>query len=123
MPITQTEFETLIADASKRIEGDIRWADDEDHSPAVQFRAEVDSDPGYPLFVNGRHGRRPHGLAAVLPRSTHHTSGLARGPAPGDARGRWSVTLDIEKSLREGLGSLFEITPKGDLIRVRTPFL
>ena len=54
MPITLTEFETLISDTSKRIEGDIRWAADEDHSPAVQFRAEVSSDPGYPLFVNGR---------------------------------------------------------------------
>ena len=30
---------------------------------------------------------------------------------------------DIEKTLREGLSSLFGITPKGDLVRVRTPFM
>jgi hypothetical protein len=29
-------------------------AEDEDHSPAVQFRVEVGSDAGYPLQVNGR---------------------------------------------------------------------
>ena len=54
MPITQTEFEALIADPSKSIEGDLRWLTDEDHSPAVNFRAEVRSEAGYPLFVNGR---------------------------------------------------------------------
>lgn len=54
MPMTQQEFEVLIADASKRIEGDLGWSEDEDHSPAVQFRAEVQSDAGYPIFVRGR---------------------------------------------------------------------
>lgn len=55
MPITQQDFETLLNDPSKRIEGDIRWGDDEDHSPAVQFRVEVLSDAGYPLSLNGRY--------------------------------------------------------------------
>ncbi len=54
MPITQTEIEVILADSSKRIDGDLRWAEDEDHSPAVQFRAEVLSEAGYPLQVNGR---------------------------------------------------------------------
>ncbi len=62
MPITQTEFETILADASKRIEGDLKWSEDEDHSPAVQFRADVLSDAGYPIFVNGRY----NGLAGTL---------------------------------------------------------
>lgn len=54
MPITQTEVDVILADPSKRIEGDLRWTEDEDHSPAVQFRVEVGSDAGYPLQVNGR---------------------------------------------------------------------
>jgi hypothetical protein len=54
MPIAQTEFETLIADPTKVIRGDLVWSEDEDHSPALQFRAEIGSEGGYPLFVHGR---------------------------------------------------------------------
>jgi hypothetical protein len=43
----------LINDNSKFIDGDISWLEDEDHSPSVEFRAEVSSDAGYPLFVKG----------------------------------------------------------------------
>ena len=49
----QTEFEALLSDTTKRILGDINWNNDEDHSPAVEFRVEVESDPGYPIFVKG----------------------------------------------------------------------
>jgi hypothetical protein len=51
--MNQTDFETLLPDASKRIPGDISWVEDEDHSPAVEFRAEIISDAGYPVFVKG----------------------------------------------------------------------
>lgn len=54
MAITQNEFQAMLDDTAKWIEGDLRWRDDEDHSPAVQFRAEVMSAAGYPLQVNGR---------------------------------------------------------------------
>lgn len=53
MPLTQAEFEALLNDASKRIERDIAWQEDEDHSPSLEFRAEVASDSGWPLFVRG----------------------------------------------------------------------
>lgn len=49
--MTQQEFEVLIEDNSKTIIGDIIWSEDEDHSPSVEFRIEVDSSAGYPLFV------------------------------------------------------------------------
>lgn len=62
MAITQTEFETILTDTSKRIAGDIKWKSDEDHSPAVEFRVSVISSTGYPLFVNGRY----NGLARTL---------------------------------------------------------
>ena len=53
MALTQAEFEALLTDASKRIERDIAWQEDEDHSPSLEFRAEVASDSGWPLFVRG----------------------------------------------------------------------
>lgn len=53
MALTNGEFEAILADASKRIDGDIEWHEDEDHSPSVEFRAEVSSTAGWPLFVRG----------------------------------------------------------------------
>lgn len=51
----QQEFEALLLDTTKQIDGDIVWESDEDHSPAVEFRAEVTSQAKYPLFVRGRY--------------------------------------------------------------------
>jgi hypothetical protein len=51
--MTQTEFEAIMEDESKKIVGDIIWSEDEDHSPAVEFRVEVISSAGYPLSING----------------------------------------------------------------------
>lgn len=59
MAITQTEFEAILADETKRVVGDLSWREDEDHSPAVEFAAEIGSDPGYPLFVKGWLNRLP----------------------------------------------------------------
>jgi hypothetical protein len=63
---TQLEFDALLADATKRIEGDIDWAEDEDHSPSVEFRAEVRSDVGYPLFVRGSFNKLAKALSFTL---------------------------------------------------------
>ena len=54
MTITQQEFEGILADDTKEIAQDVVWRDDEDHSPAREFRATVASEAGYPLFVIGR---------------------------------------------------------------------
>jgi hypothetical protein len=48
--MNQAEFEALLEDTSKRISGELSWVEDEDHSPAVEFRVEVQSDPGYTIF-------------------------------------------------------------------------
>jgi hypothetical protein len=78
--MTQNEFEILLADPSKRIAGDLHWAEDEDHSPAVQFRAEVHSTTGYPLFVNGRFNRLAGTLSfALIHRATGRIYGLDLG--------------------------------------------
>ncbi len=43
MPLTNAEFEAILANPSKQIAGDLAWSEDEDHSPSVEFRAEVQS--------------------------------------------------------------------------------
>lgn len=53
MPLTNAEFASILEDSSKRIEGNIAWCQDEDHSPVLEFRAEVLSGTGWPLFVRG----------------------------------------------------------------------
>jgi hypothetical protein len=50
---TEAELSALLADTTKTIVGDIAWSEDEDHSPGVEFRAELTSQAGYPLFVRG----------------------------------------------------------------------
>ncbi|HME00637.1 MAG TPA: hypothetical protein VKM93_25310 [Terriglobia bacterium] len=64
--MTQGEFEAIIADISKRIDGEISWGEDEDHSPAVEFRAEISSEAGYPLFVRGSYNSEARKLSYVL---------------------------------------------------------
>ncbi len=51
--LTDSEFETILNDSSKQVEGDIVWQEDEDHSPVMEFRMEVASEAGWPLFVRG----------------------------------------------------------------------
>ncbi len=51
--LTQQEFESLLADDTKRITGDIVWTSDEFHSAAQGFRAGVQSEADWPLFVEG----------------------------------------------------------------------
>lgn len=80
MPITQTEFETLIADPTKRIESDLRWRRDEDHSPAVEFRVDVASSAGYPIFVAARYNPLAGTLSyAIVHRATGRIYGLDLG--------------------------------------------
>ena len=53
MAISQQEFESILADTTKQIVGDIVWTDDVDHSPAKEFRVEVQTNDEHPLFVTG----------------------------------------------------------------------
>ena len=66
MTFGNAEFEALINDAAKRIVGDIAWQEDEDHSPSVEFRVEVQSDTGWPLFVRGSYNPLISALSYVL---------------------------------------------------------
>ena len=55
MTISQQEFESILADETKHIAGDITWADDVDHSPAREFRVGVQTNLGYSMSVVGRY--------------------------------------------------------------------
>jgi len=66
MPLSNSELETILNDASKRIEGDLVWQEDEDHSPWVEFRADVRSEAGWPLLVRGSYYPYIPALSFVL---------------------------------------------------------
>lgn len=51
--MSQQEFEAILTDPSKLIVGSIIWRADEDHWPALEFRAPVLSEPRWPLTVMG----------------------------------------------------------------------
>ena len=46
MTLTNTEFEAILNDETKCLDGDIAWQEDEDHSVCVEFRADVRSSAG-----------------------------------------------------------------------------
>jgi hypothetical protein len=80
VPITQAEFEVLLADENKWISGDLRWLPDEDHSPALVLKAEVESAAGYPILIRGRFNREAGKLSFVLlHRGTGRIYGLDLG--------------------------------------------
>lgn len=64
--ISKTEFETLLNDDSKEISSDIIWLEDEDHSPSVEFRAEISSEPAYPIFLKGSYNPIIESLSYVI---------------------------------------------------------
>jgi len=71
MALTNPEFEALLADTSKRIDGDIEWSEDEDHSACREFRARVLSESGYSLFAKGTYNPIAGSLSFVLVYSGH----------------------------------------------------
>ena len=70
--MNQPDFEALLNDPTKRVVSDITWADDEDHSPTVEFRVEVESDAGYPIFIRGSFNSLAGALSYTL---VHRGSG------------------------------------------------
>ena len=106
----QSEFEMLIADATKRITSDIDWSEDEDHSPTVEFRIDVESDAGYPIFVKGSYNAAALTLTyALIHRGSGRIYALDLGkdhhnpacPYVGEKhKHRWNETLrDKEASV------------------------
>lgn len=66
MPLTDSELAAILDDETKRIRSDVAWKEDEDHSPAREFRVEVESAGGWPLFVQGRYNSAARRLNYTL---------------------------------------------------------
>ena len=50
--ITEQDVQAILADETKRIEGNLAWQPDPSHIPAVTFRVSVGSEPDWPLTVH-----------------------------------------------------------------------
>lgn len=80
MTFTQAEMHAVLADASKRIDGDIAWQEDEDHSPAREFVVSVTNDLGVPLRLVGRYNHETRSLSYhLLHRAVGRIYGLDLG--------------------------------------------
>lgn len=64
--MTQEEFESLLADGSKTLQGDIEWQADEDHSPAVEFQAPIISQSGLPIELRGTYNQKLEKLSYAI---------------------------------------------------------
>ena len=70
----------VLADESKRVQGDVSWKEDEDRSPAVEFRVDIESTSGWPLFVKGRYNVAARTLTyALILKTTGRIYGLDLG--------------------------------------------
>jgi hypothetical protein len=62
MVFTESDLDAILNDPTKMINGDIRWHEDEDHSPAVEFLVAVESNSGYQLKIRGSYNIKCNSL-------------------------------------------------------------
>lgn len=51
--LSQAEFEQIIADPNKYVDGDVIWDKNKRNPPAFEFRVDIISDESYPLIIKG----------------------------------------------------------------------
>lgn len=51
----KADFQAILRDTSKRVEGNLSWSRPQPGTPWVKFRANIASEAGYPLQVEGSH--------------------------------------------------------------------
>ena len=64
--ITQVECDAILSNSAKRIEGDLKWADDRNHKHAKKFRVPVLCEGVYLLEIIGRWNSRSERLSYVM---------------------------------------------------------
>ena len=78
--LTDAEWRAIMADESKRIQGDLEWDEEEGRSPVQRFRTEVTSAAGRPLAVQGRYNPLTGSLSyALILRTEGRIYGLDMG--------------------------------------------
>lgn len=55
--VDESEVQAIIGDATKSIDSDLVWSEDEDHGPRIEFRAELSSAAGHSLMVVASYNR------------------------------------------------------------------
>ena len=79
MTLSQEEYDTIIQDPTKSIREDIRW-EGHPNSGRREFRVEIESDEGYPLFLKGWYNSSSGKLSyAIIHSSAGRIYGLDLG--------------------------------------------
>lgn len=89
MTLSQQEYNTIISDPTKVIHEDILW---EGHpsSSRREFRIEVESEEGYPIFLKGWYNPSSGKLSySVIHRSVGRIYGLDMGADHQNPDGQW----------------------------------
>jgi hypothetical protein len=86
--LSQQEFEALLNDCTKRIQGNLSWTNDLMQTGAKEFRAAILSDADYPIFINARYVEVAGKLTyAVIHQSEGRIYGLDLGAIHRNPRG------------------------------------
>ena len=64
--ITEAEVVEILADTTKRISGDIIWESRPEYASFISFQVDIDSSPGWPLFVKGGYNPEIHKLSFAI---------------------------------------------------------
>ncbi len=64
--LSQDEFELLINDPSKFINGDILWNDDTNHYPSCKFRINIEADIDYQIMMIGTYNAQMERLSYTI---------------------------------------------------------
>ena len=79
MPLNHQEYDAIMADDSKVISGNIVW-EGGPNSAAREFRIDIESDEGYPIFIKGWYNPSSGKLSyAIIHRSVGRIYGLDLG--------------------------------------------
>ena len=79
MTLSRQEYQAIISDDTKRITVDIAW-ESRPNAPAQGFRVDVDSEAGYPLFINAWYNPNSGKLSyALVHRNVGRIHGLDLG--------------------------------------------
>lgn len=64
--LTDAEWRAIMADESKRIDGDLEWDEEKGRSPVLRFHARVDSAARWPLSIRSRYNPLAGSLSYTL---------------------------------------------------------
>lgn len=96
--ITEQDFEAILRDPTKRIEGDIIWYPKKGSEPALEFRLPICSEPGWPLFVRAWWNPQSEKLTyTIVYRGTGRIIGLDMGRGHDNPTGEHLA--DVHKHL------------------------